>query len=212
MSSDRRLRRRLCALHQVAAHAGALLRHADFYRVVAGGAGAGDVEVGAGLDPVDAVAEAAGELAAVGGAADVLRAEDLARQLKIAAVEAIVDGDATVFDSSAILLYLGEKTGRFMPANTPKGRGELLSWMMFVASGVGPYSGQSVHFRNFAPEPKDYAVTRYTFEARRHFDEPLKVLAADFGLPRQFVDRGERAQRRRGSGRADEHRVAHGVE
>src|SRR5229473_4876174 len=86
-----------------------------------------------------------------------------------AKVPAIVDGDAVVFDSNAILLYLAEKTGKFLPAKTDKARGELLSWLMFVASGVGPFSGQSVHFRNFAPEPKDYAVTRYTFEARRHW-------------------------------------------
>ena len=86
-----------------------------------------------------------------------------------AKVPAIVDGDATVFDSSAILLYLGEKTGKFMPAKTDKARGELLSWMMFVASGVGPYSGQSVHFRNYAPEKNEYAINRYAFEAQRHF-------------------------------------------
>ena len=86
-----------------------------------------------------------------------------------AKVPAIVDGDATVFDSNAILLYLAEKTGKFLPPKGDKPRGELLSWLMFVASGIGPYSGQSVHFRNFAPEPKDYAVTRYTFEARRHW-------------------------------------------
>ena len=86
-----------------------------------------------------------------------------------AKVPAIVDGDTTVFDSSAILLYLGEKTGKFMPAKTDKARGELLSWMMFVASGVGPYSGQSVHFRNYAPEKIEYAINRYAFEAQRHF-------------------------------------------
>ena len=86
-----------------------------------------------------------------------------------AKVPAIVDGDATVFDSSAILLYLGEKTGKFMPAKTDKARGELLSWMMFVASGVGPYSGQSVHFRVYAPEKNEYAINRYAFEAQRHF-------------------------------------------
>jgi GST-like protein len=86
-----------------------------------------------------------------------------------AKVPAIVDGDATVFDSNAILLYLGEKTGKFMPGKSDKERGELLSWLMFVASGIGPYSGQAVHFRNFAPEPKDYAVNRYTFEAQRHW-------------------------------------------
>ncbi len=55
-----------------------------------------------------------------------------------AKVPVIVDGDATVFDSNAIVLYLAEKSGRFLPENTPAARGELLSWLMFVASGVGP--------------------------------------------------------------------------
>ena len=86
-----------------------------------------------------------------------------------AKVPAIVDGDATIFDSNAILLYLAEKTGKFLPGKSDKERGELLSWLMFVASGIGPYSGQAVHFRNVAPEPKDYAVNRYTFEAQRHW-------------------------------------------
>jgi len=82
---------------------------------------------------------------------------------------ALTDGDVTVFDSNAILLYLGEKTGQFMPENTPVLRGELLSWLMFVATGIGPYSGQAVHFQHFAPEPKEYAVTRYVYEAKRHY-------------------------------------------
>jgi len=82
---------------------------------------------------------------------------------------AIVDGEAVVFDSNAILLYLAEKTGQFLSDGSLKGRGELLSWLMFVATGVGPYSGQAVHFRHFAPNPKDYAVERYVFEARRHY-------------------------------------------
>ncbi len=86
-----------------------------------------------------------------------------------AKVPAIVDGDAVVFDSNAILLYLAEKTGKFLPPNTPKARGELLSWLMFVASGVGPYSGQAVHFRVYAPEKLPYAINRYMFEAQRHF-------------------------------------------
>jgi GST-like protein len=86
-----------------------------------------------------------------------------------AKVPSIVDGDATVFDSNAILLYLGEKTGKFMPANTPKAKGELYSWLMFVASGVGPFSGQSVHFRNYAPEKFPYAINRYVYEAQRHY-------------------------------------------
>ncbi len=83
-------------------------------------------------------------------------------------VPCIVDGDAVVFDSNAILLYLAEKTGRFLPAS-PAARGEMLSWLMFVATGIGPYSGQAVHFRHVAPEPRDYAVGRYLFEAKRHW-------------------------------------------
>jgi GST-like protein len=86
-----------------------------------------------------------------------------------AKVPVIVDGDVTVFDSNAILLYLAEQTGKFLPANTPKARGELLSWLMFVASGIGPFSGQSVHFRHYAPKGNDYAVNRYMYEAQRHY-------------------------------------------
>src|SRR6478735_3590116 len=87
-----------------------------------------------------------------------------------AKVPAIVDDDVTVFDSNAILLYLAEKTGKFLPGTSLKARGEMLSWLMFVASGIGPYSGQSVHFRVYAPKPNDYATTRYTFEAQRHWN------------------------------------------
>jgi GST-like protein len=86
-----------------------------------------------------------------------------------AKLPAIVDGDVTVFDSNAILLYLAEKTGKFLPPNGDKARGELLSWLMFVATGVGPYSGQSVHFRHYAPDKNDYAINRYAFEAQRHY-------------------------------------------
>ncbi|MBV1695550.1 MAG: glutathione S-transferase N-terminal domain-containing protein [Hyphomicrobiales bacterium] len=86
-----------------------------------------------------------------------------------AKVPAIVDGGVTVFDSNAILLYLGEKTGKFMPPGSPAGRAELLSWLMFVATGIGPYSGQAVHFRHFAPEKVPYADKRYQFEANRHW-------------------------------------------
>ncbi len=82
---------------------------------------------------------------------------------------ALVDGDAVVFDSTAILLYLAEKTGQFLPENTPAQRAQMLSWLMFVATGIGPYSGQAVHFKHFAPEPKTYAVNRYDFEAQRHW-------------------------------------------
>jgi len=86
-----------------------------------------------------------------------------------AKVPAIVDNDVTVFDSNAILLYLAEKTGKFLPPQGDKVRGELLSWLMFVASGVGPYAGQCVHFRHFAPAKNEYAINRYAYEAQRHF-------------------------------------------
>jgi GSH-dependent disulfide-bond oxidoreductase len=82
---------------------------------------------------------------------------------------ALTDGEVRVFDSTAILLYLAEKTGQFLPENTLKARAELLSWLMFIASGIGPYSGQAVHFKHFAPRGLDYAVDRYQFEVRRHY-------------------------------------------
>jgi GST-like protein len=102
-----------------------------------------------------------------------------------AKVPAIVDGDVTVFDSNAILLYLAEKTGKFLPAKTDKLRGELLSWLMFVASGVGPFSGQSVHFRNYAPDKDklEYAINRYAYEAQRHYG----ILDARLGKQRYMV-------------------------
>jgi glutathione S-transferase len=58
--------------------------------------------------------------------------------------------EARVFDSTATLLYLGEKTGELM--GSPADREELLSWFLFMASGLGPFSGQAVHFQRAAPE------------------------------------------------------------
>src|SRR5260370_32677165 len=106
-----------------------------------------------------------------------------------AKVPAIVDEGTAIFDSNAILLYLAEKTGKFLGPKSGPAHGEMLSWLMFVASGIGPYSGQAVHFRNVAPEPKDYAVTRYNFEAKRHWsivNERLSqhrfMLGNDYGI------------------------------
>ncbi|SAK75737.1 glutathione S-transferase family protein [Caballeronia ptereochthonis] len=96
-------------------------------------------------------------------------------------VPAIVDTQgpggkpAVVFDSTAILLYLAEKTGQF--AGAPEDRPQLLSWLMFIASGLGPFSGQAVHFQYAAPQGLDYAVNRYRREADRHYqvlDDRLK--------------------------------------
>ena len=84
-----------------------------------------------------------------------------------AKVPVIVDGATTVFDSNAILLYLADQSGQFLPA--AEDRGALLSWLMFVASGIGPFTGQCVHFKHYAPEPVPYALNRYDFEAWRHW-------------------------------------------
>ena len=87
-----------------------------------------------------------------------------------AKVPAIVDGGVTVFDSNAILLFLADREKRFVSSDmTCSERAETLSWLMFIASGIGPFSGQSVHFRHVAPEPKIYALNRYDYEANRHW-------------------------------------------
>ena len=87
-----------------------------------------------------------------------------------AKVPAIEDDGVVMFDSNAILLWLADKHGRFVatdPASSE--RAQMLTWLMFIASGIGPYSGQAVHFRTAAPEPKAYALNRYDFEAHRHW-------------------------------------------
>lgn len=82
---------------------------------------------------------------------------------------AIEDNGQRVFDSNAILMYLSEKTGKL--GGKAEDRAELLSWMMFIATGLGPYSGQCVHFRHAAPkEGLEYAVNRYLWEAQRHYE------------------------------------------
>lgn len=106
-------------------------------------------------------------------------------------VPVIVDGDQPIFDSNAILLYLADKTGQFAPAPGDAQRGELLSWLMFVATGLGPYSGQAVHFRHFAGDGQDYARKRYDFEAHRHFrilDERLATHKHLLGEDYSIVD------------------------
>ena len=89
---------------------------------------------------------------------------------------ALVDSEApgaplAIFESGAILIYLAEKYGRFLPAE-PHGRFAALQWVMWQMSGLGPMFGQAFHFRNYAPEPLPYAIDRYVREAGRL----LKVL------------------------------------
>lgn len=72
----------------------------------------------------------------------------------------------SLFESGAILLYLAGKTGKFLP-RSDRDRFKMLEWLMFQMGGVGPMLGQAHHFRIYAPEKIDYAVNRYTNEAKR---------------------------------------------
>jgi GST-like protein len=85
---------------------------------------------------------------------------------------AIVDADGpdgkpiSLFESGAILVYLAGKTGRFL-GNSDRERFATLQWLMFQMGGVGPMLGQAHHFRMYAPEKVEYAINRYTNEAKR---------------------------------------------
>lgn len=88
-----------------------------------------------------------------------------------AKVPAIIDGEVIVFDSNAILLYLAEKVNNYL--GQPTDRGQLLSWLMFVATGLGPYSGQAVHFQHIVQENIPYAINLYRREVERHYNRLL---------------------------------------
>jgi GST-like protein len=88
-------------------------------------------------------------------------------------IPAIVDRDppgggapVAVFESGAILVYLAEKTGKFMPADV-RGRTEVMQWLFWQVGGLGPMAGQKGHFLHSAPEPIPYAIDRYTKETDR---------------------------------------------
>lgn len=88
-------------------------------------------------------------------------------------IPAIVDRDPagggapiSVFESGAILLYLAEKTGQFLPADA-RGRVEALEWLFWQVGGLGPMTGQYGHFHVYAPEKIPYAIDRYTKEVQR---------------------------------------------
>lgn len=81
-----------------------------------------------------------------------------------------------IFESGAILIYLAEKTGRFLPAEL-RGRMEVLKWLFWQVGGLGPMAGQAGHFRVYAPEPVPYAIERYTQEVNRLYGVLDKQLA-----------------------------------
>lgn len=109
-------------------------------------------------------------------------------------IPAIVDdapsdgsGPLSVFESGAILLYLAEKTGRFLPADL-RGRTETMQWLFWQMGGLGPMAGQNHHFRLFAPEKIEYAIDRYVKETTRLYgvmDKQLsnrEFLAGDYSI------------------------------
>lgn len=106
------------------------------------------------------------------GAGDQFRPEFLAispnNKMPAIVDHAPADGGAplSVFESGAILLYLAEKTGRFLPGE-PRARISTLEWLFWQMAGLGPMTGQYGHFHVYAPEPIDYARQRYANEARR---------------------------------------------
>ncbi len=83
----------------------------------------------------------------------------------------------SLFESGAILLYLAAKTGKLLP-KTDRLKFQTLQWLMFQMGGVGPMLGQTHHFRMYAPEKIDYAVNRYTNEAKRLYGVMDKQLAS----------------------------------
>ncbi|HEY3858995.1 MAG TPA: glutathione S-transferase N-terminal domain-containing protein [Gammaproteobacteria bacterium] len=105
-------------------------------------------------------------------------------------IPAIVDqdpagggGPLSVFESGAVLWYLGEKTGKFFPKDL-RGRMDVLQWLFWQNAGLGPMAGQKGHFSYYAPEDIPYAIDRYTREVGRLFGVLNKHLA-----DRDFVAR-----------------------
>ncbi|MBW2267488.1 MAG: glutathione S-transferase N-terminal domain-containing protein [Deltaproteobacteria bacterium] len=98
-------------------------------------------------------------------------------------IPAIVDRDPigggeaiSLFESGAILQYLAEKSGRFVPGDL-RGRLACTEWLFWQMAGLGPMVGQAGHFRNYAPEKIEYGITRYTNEAARLYGVMDKRLA-----------------------------------
>ncbi len=129
-------------------------------------------------------------------------------------IPVIVDHDAPggepfpVFESGAILIYLAEKTGRYLPTE-PRARSLVLQWLMFQMGSVGPMLGQAHHFRAYARERIPYATARYTNEAARIYnilDKRLaehEFLAGDYSIADMAVFPWIRLHQRQGQDLAD---------
>src|SRR5690606_4438883 len=98
-------------------------------------------------------------------------------------IPAIVDHDppgggepVAIFESGAILLYLAEKTGKFLPKDL-RGRFDALQWLFWQVAGLGPMAGQNHHFTQYAPEKIPYAIDRYVRETSRLYGVLNKRLA-----------------------------------
>ncbi len=106
-------------------------------------------------------------------------------------IPAIVDSEGpegkpySLFESGAILLYLADKTGRFLPQKKT-GRFEAIQWLMFQMGGVGPMFGQVHHFLRAAPQPVQYAIERYSKEARRLYGVMDRHLGANEWLASEY--------------------------
>ncbi|MGY9019682.1 MAG: glutathione binding-like protein [Alphaproteobacteria bacterium] len=137
-------------------------------------------------------------------------------------IPAMIDRDGaggneiSVFESGAMLIYLADKSGQFMPslASDPVGHYDVLQWLMFQMGGVGPMFGQVGHFRNYAreratDEELQYGIDRYTNEAHRLYgvlDRQLEkhdYLAGDYSIADMAVWPWCRAPERRGVDHAD---------
>ena len=134
-------------------------------------------------------------------------------------IPVIVDHDGpkgepfAVFESGAILIYLADKTGRFVP-DEPGARSVVLQWLMFQMGSVGPMLGQAHHFRAYAIEKIPYAIDRYTREGGRIYhilDKRLAdndYLAGDYSIADMAVFPWIRLHERQGQDMADHPHLA----